>query len=181
MDSTFYRGARIAREDGMFKMWAQAFDRGLLQEVGKNDPREHQARYFESKDGLERYEPSLGIVDYCGSRDNNIARHGVKGPMTFELPESLGDRERYAMHYEQGIAKVPEPAVMHNEHYMVAYSDDRLHWTNAPENPLIVARDKSGFILYDEDLDLFRLYTRATINAGEIRRISYMESENLVS
>ena len=177
----FTAGARMTREDGVFRMWAQAFDRGLLQELGEDHPQVHQARYFESKDGLEWYEPSLGLVDYRGSRDNNIVRYGVKGPMVFELPERLRDRGRYAMYYEQGIAEVPEPEVMHNEHYMIAYSDDRLHWTDAEENPLIVGRDKSGFILYDEALDLFRLYTRATINAGEIRRIAYMESADLVS
>ncbi len=100
------------------------------------------------------------------------------------LPERMHDRGRYGMCYANYLTKeqIPHPETMHHMRYFTAFSEDGIHWTDAPENPVWVGRnDGTNSIVYNAERDVFMIYRRSTINAGEIRRIAYSESRDLIS
>jgi len=59
----------VLREGGKFRMWYVAFDDDTANKIAS--ARWHAA-YAESADGLSWTKPSLGLVEFRGSRDNNL-------------------------------------------------------------------------------------------------------------
>ena len=59
----------VIREGGRFRMWYVAFDDDATNPVPSARWR---AAYAESSDGLHWMKPTLGLVDYKGSKDNNL-------------------------------------------------------------------------------------------------------------
>ena len=59
---------------------------------------------------------------------------------------------------------------------------DGIEWTDVPENPIWVGRsDSTNSVVYNPNRDVFMMYRRSTINAGEIRRVAYTESKDMIS
>jgi hypothetical protein len=78
--------------------------------------------------------------------------------------------------------QIPDPETMHHMRYFIAFSDDGINWTDAPQNPIWVGRsDSTNTIVYNPQRDVFMMYRRSTISAGELRRIAYSESKDLIS
>ena len=63
----------------------------------------------------------------------------------------------------------------------IAFSDDGIHWREQEENPIFAGQsDTDNNLCYNPERDLFMLYRRAPVNAGEIRRVAYSESDDLI-
>ena len=65
------------REEGLYKMWYQ-----VIRRKPGGGGNESWCMYATSKDGLQWEKPSLGIVEYQGSKANNIVLHeheGIRG------------------------------------------------------------------------------------------------------
>lgn len=59
----------VIRENGKFRMWYVAFDDDTANKVASARWR---AAYAESTDGVTWTKPNLGLVEYRGSKDNNL-------------------------------------------------------------------------------------------------------------
>lgn len=103
-------------DGGKLKMWYSGIGRGSA-----------DVSYAESKDGIHWTKPDLGIVEYEGSKKNNIV--GPNGvchiPSVIKVPNPSSPDRQWAMYgfgYDRSDSKWGKggPAV--------AYSSDGLHW-----------------------------------------------------
>ncbi|MFN0197535.1 MAG: hypothetical protein ACKVT0_12390 [Planctomycetaceae bacterium] len=63
----------IIRENGTFRMWYIAIDREAIKSVSnKTAYKGCMAAYAESDDGIHWVKPKLGLVEYRGSKENNL-------------------------------------------------------------------------------------------------------------
>ncbi len=174
----FDRGTILYDEaTGRYRMWTRYLDSNL----GKYGGGMCNV-YYESADGLEWTAPKLDIVP-----DHPLpnAIQGGKGmmihlPSVVEVPPRLAHKGRYAMTYGRFAENLPPGD--HGAVYFIAWSDDGIHWTDQPENPILRGRsDTFNNMVYNPDRDVFMMYRRSTVNAHEIRRIAYTESKDLIA
>ncbi len=169
------------------RLYGPCHDLAMREKVGKTNETVRVLMY-ESDDGIRWERPKLNLFDYEGNKANNIVLDPHEGLQStvfvLPLPARMRHRGQYAMWYHHGIPeeKLADPQRMHTMSYHLAFSEDGIHWTDAPENPILRGRaDGQNCIVYNADRDVFMMYRRATPNAGEIRRIAYLESNNLLS
>ena len=146
-----------------------------------------RGRYFESSDGLQWRAPSLGLVESDGSKANNIFLGGQE--FTYDSlgvsqsPAKWRQRGRYLMLYNRAPAgRDPHPELIAGgQELRLAFSDDGVRWTDQKENPIFRGQsDTSNNLTYNHERGVLMSYRRPPINAGEIRRIAYSESADLV-
>jgi len=77
----------IIKEEGKYRMWYVAFDDDTENKVASSRWR---AAYAESADGLNWTKPKLGLVEYKGSKENNLLQMGG-GPWGFVNLKVLKD------------------------------------------------------------------------------------------
>lgn len=87
----------ILRENGKYRLWYVAFDDDTANPVASERWR---AAYAESTDGVNWTKPSLGLVDFKGSKDNNLiltdpAPLGFVNIKVLEDPEDPDPARRY--------------------------------------------------------------------------------------
>ena len=86
--------------------------------------------YAESPDGIIWEKPSLGLVDYGGSKENNLVKleceHQVFACVVLYEPDDPDHSKRYKMSYEV------IPGALH----YVAFSHDGYVWENSSKNPV---------------------------------------------
>jgi hypothetical protein len=96
--------------------------------------------YATSKDGVSWEKPSLGLVEFNGSRNNNICDFPVPTLwMTAAILHEPDDPDpsrrfkiAYEAHFEQGVW------------FSVAFSADGLHWKPAAKNPRKIFFEMAG-------------------------------------
>lgn len=90
----------IIRVDGKFRMWYAALDGARGEQVEQN-PAFWRVAYAESQDGVRWVKPKLGLVEYNGSRDNNLCLvEPVMGPINVKVlyePDDPDPSRRYKM------------------------------------------------------------------------------------
>lgn len=168
-------------ETGKFRLWTGTSDPTILAKGGKTALGSQMCVYYESEDGIEWRRPDLGLYEHWGGKDNNVFWDHIMD-FVVPLPERMWDRGRYALMYQAIVdpAKLPPDVNTMGKHF--AFSEDGIHFTDASENPVLLGRsDTNNCIIYNPERDVFMHYRRATINAGEVRRIAYTESEDLLS
>lgn len=170
-------------DTGLFQMWARQEDQELRQREGPPVPHYRRVHYYESDDGLDWRRPNLGLFEIDGDNaQNNVCiKPSCNGGISvLRLPERMHDRGRYAGLYSAvDIDGIGNEARDWN-HKRLAFSEDGIHWNDAEENPIFVGRTGAE-LFYHPDRDLFFCYGRAPINAGENRRVAYLQSTDLVS
>ncbi|HJN16065.1 MAG TPA: hypothetical protein QGH10_11260 [Armatimonadota bacterium] len=98
-------------ETGQYQLWYQAWPGCLC--------------YATSEDGVHWVKPSMGLVEYDGSTDNNIVlRIGYGAGVLFD-PRDPDPERRYKLAYWE-----------HNG-TSIAFSPDGVHWSKHPGNPVI--------------------------------------------
>lgn len=138
--------------------------------------------YLESKDGIHWEKPSLGIVEYAGSTDNNIV---WKGPQFAPFKDTNPNAPPEAQYKAMGGSP------------MYAYqSPDGIHWELMQEEPVITQGTFGSLNLafWDEEAGLYRAYWRSRhmnirtimtatsedfINWSEPKRIEYVAPDGL--
>jgi hypothetical protein len=113
-----YFSGTVIKVNGLYRMWYTG-----------HDGRHRQVCYAESKDGLEWEKPKLGLVDYKGSRANNLV--ALDGPnsahaaivLVIHDPEDPDPSRRYKMLREDAV-----PGVSWKN--FAAASPDGLSWTS---------------------------------------------------
>lgn len=111
--------------------------------------------YAESKDGIHWTRPELGIVEFQGSKQNNIILEGLGthnfAPFKDENPECKPEARFKAL------------AGLQNEGGLHAFqSADGIHWMRMQEKPVITkgAFDSQNLAFWDEDQKTYRTYFR---------------------
>jgi hypothetical protein len=90
----------ILRDEGKFRMWYVAVDSGLTRSATYTTSL--RQAYAESDDGIHWNRPDLGLVEYRGSRDNNLmlVEPGPLGAINLKViydPEDPDPSRRYKM------------------------------------------------------------------------------------
>lgn len=175
-------GSVIREADtGKFRLWAGTSDPAILERSGKTALGTQPCVYYESDDGIEWRRPDLGLFEHWGGKDNNVFWDHIMDCVV-PLPERMRDKGRYALMYQPILDPEQLPPDAHPMRKHFAFSEDGIHFTDVPENPVLQGRsDTNNCIVYNPERDVFMQYRRATVNAGEIRRIAYTESQDLLS
>src|SRR5690606_1597483 len=96
----------VVKVDGKYRLWYIASDSARFQTVKQSTGfSAFRPAYAESEDGINWTKPSLGLVDYNGSRDNNLvkilpdetAAGGAIHLLVFHEPEDPNANEQYKM------------------------------------------------------------------------------------
>lgn len=145
----------VLRENGRFRLWYRG---------GGSGPRGGVWCFAESDDGLTWKKPSLGLVEYKGSRDNNIYVFGQPQAFTPFVDPNEHDPQR---RYKSAINSVRIDTAF-------ASSPDGLRWTPYRQGAAITGRasDTISQVLWDPFARVYRLYTRTdygTSRTGEVR------------
>ena len=145
----------VMRDRGRFRMWYRG---------GGGGPHGGVWCYAESDDGLEWDKPALGLVEYQGSRQNNI--YVVGQPQAF-TPFVDPNESIPARRYKSAVNSLRIDTGL-------AHSPDGLGWTQFRDGAAITGRasDTISQVLWDPFARVYRLYTRTdygTNQTGEVR------------
>lgn len=171
-----YGNVIFDREEQLFKCWYSPFvvdysTRGMTLEQRKSkeyvDPdeaREMAICYATSKDGINWIKPSLGLIDYEGSSQNNIIWRGPHGTGIFKDDNEKDPLRRFKAMF-QGMA--------------VSFSEDGIHWSDEQKcNGVDVAGDTHNNAFWAPTL---RKYVGITRTWGDMgREVARIESENFI-
>lgn len=130
--------------------------------------------YARSKDGVTWEKPSLGLVEYRGSRQNNICV--LDQPTLWSTaavvydPEDPDPARRFKIAYEARFNG--------NLQFCVAYSADGLQWTRSPRNPVASFLEMAGIakfrgLYYVNGQPAFSAHGR-----NKVRRLATFVSED---
>lgn len=119
--------------------------------------------YAESRDGIHWVKPKLGLVEFQGSKDNNIVWDGVGGhnftPFLDTHPDCPPQARYKALARGRSLRKEDKSS----KHGLFAFqSPDGLHWTLMAEEPVITegAFDSQNLAFYDPVDGVYREYHR---------------------
>jgi hypothetical protein len=175
-----YGNVMFDENEKLYKCWYSPFivdhsskgmtleDRQVKYPEGRGIEREMGICYATSKDGIKWDKPNLGLIEYNGSKQNNIVWRGPHGAGIFkDLHENDPDR-RFKM-IIQGLA--------------VSYSADGIHWTDKVKvKGVSVAGDTHNNALWAPTLNKYVGITRTWIKKeGRIKRereVARIESDD---
>lgn len=125
--------------------------------------------YAESTDGIHWVKPELDIVEYMGTRKNNILGLYLHGASVMLDRDEKDDTKRYKM-------------IVRDDHLpkrlCVAYSPDGIHFSDLVYVDAQVPGDTHNFVLYNRGKSKYILYTR--LFTRELRTVGYLESVDFV-
>ena len=130
---------------GRYRLWYC-----VLHEGGGSDPSARLPCYAESDDGVHWLRPSLGLVEYQGSKDNSILwqRHAEDLLACVVVhPSPPSDEYRYLGYaYDYGRS----PAYLDKDGTLLAHSPDGIHWADDRDlNPVIWSWADVVYFLWD--------------------------------
>lgn len=122
--------------------------------------------YAESKDGINWIKPKLNLVEFNGSKENNIIGHYLHGTSVMLDKYDTDENRRYKMFtkidYGNGI------------HFLaVAFSKDGIHFSDYIRLRFNPRADTHNHIIFDESLNSYVLITRTWRDSMRIPCISY--------
>ena len=128
--------------DGELRMWYMA---DSTRDVPERDGKQLRVCYATSKDGVDWVKPDLGLVEFEGSKKNNIVN--IRGgrcdfvciPIIHD-PEDPDPNRRFKIVFESWC---------YGNQFAVAYSPDGLNWTESPNNPVGPGLEQTGLIKFN--------------------------------
>ena len=151
----------VMLDEGIYKMWYTANgEDGTMREC-----------YATSTDGIHWERPNLGLIDYQGSRDNNIIplRHETIFKDPSAEPErrfksiSGGGKYDYVAVYGGGARFRYEenpPETWHYGSVAGAYSPDGIHWTACDKLIMPWYTDTRNVAFWDDRIQKYVAYVR---------------------
>ena len=151
--------------DNRFRIWYEAYN-----PITSNRSNETLLCYAESADGIEWIKPSLGIIEYAGSTDNNIV---YRSPDRFDTatvvidPFDAAEAERFKMvNFDFG-----------RRCFIRFASPDGVHWTELGEIELPIEAGDRHSMMVDEVAGRWRIYCK---QHGSMRTIHQASSADFV-
>ena len=130
-------------KEEQFRMWYTSYV-VYADEEGRPDGKNRRVHYAVSRDGYRWEKPSLGWVEFQGSKENNLLAPenwpNIKGGIFVDPKESDPAKRYKAMAQNPIQDTVPgraEPRKVAS--WNLYYSADAFHWTPHPGNPVIRA------------------------------------------
>lgn len=166
---------RVIHEGGLYRVWYSCSEIGGRDKVivspvngrpklgSEGGERVNGMCYMESRDAKNWVKPSLGLVEFRGSKDNNILPGA--GPAIF-IDRAAPPAERYKSISNARIRDFDPTAAKDGPALAGAVSPDGIHWTRLPQpvtdwKGATLANDGSPEAHYDEKTGNYVLYTRA--------------------
>ncbi|MBI2926032.1 MAG: hypothetical protein HYY24_10035 [Verrucomicrobia bacterium] len=136
-----FRLGAVFRDGDRFRLWYQLND--------------DLFGYAESADGLRWSKPSLGLREFQGSTSNNLV--DAKGLTCFLDPHESDPAHRYKAAYGHETVRAA-----------LAHSPDGFRWTAYNHGQPVTHRAADTFnqLLWDDDAQAYRLYTRTDFGRG---------------
>ena len=156
------------KQDQLFKMWYNALPTREKPSV------EQYLCYATSRDGIRWEKPDLNLVEFQGSKANNIILKWSN--WTHSVVKDPGERDeqrRYKMAYWQTEDRKRCGV-------WVAFSPDGIRWTNIEDNPVVPcsATGDTFSVMQDPGTRRYFLYHKTGI--GALRKVSRMWSEDFI-
>jgi outer membrane protein assembly factor BamB len=130
-------------QDKLFKMWYSG-GTDTPDAVRRHDGSPRHVGYAYSEDGVHWHRPNLGLIEYAGSRENNLIHLNAQAPSVFLQNHESDPKRRFLMLTEAGLDTARNK---------VLFSPDGLHWVQSEKEPIISrinGRTHEPFsILYD--------------------------------
>ena len=178
--------------DGTFRMWYQGyggmgvpaldFDQTSSHWTGF-DPRNllYTIGYATSADGVFWERPNLGLVEYDGSRVNNLVLLDAAYANVIEDAREEDPERRYKSLFFE--ARDPAGTPNMGDGVSVAFSPDGVRWTKYAGNPVIRrSSDTHALLGWDERHGCFVGYCRPPVHEGNrTRRIGRAVSPDFVT
>jgi hypothetical protein len=123
-----------------------------------------------SPDGINWEKPDLGVVDFRGSKANNLVGTGAE--FCVFLDPKASPEQRYKMLRVEGWDD-PEKGGLY-----IAYSADGIHWTRHPERLLPLVPDTQNQVFYDTRLGKYVAYLRCW---APMRKVARAEIDDLLA
>jgi hypothetical protein len=155
-----------ANDDGPFQMWYQGY-------AGQA----YHALYATSRDGIFWERPDLGLIEYAGSRQNNLISTNLALVNVIDEPTAPDPQRRYKCLY---FARLGQPGAAN---VCVAFSPDGRRWTPYADNPVLTgASDTHTLLGWDERIRRYVAYVRPDIRQteGGVRVIGRAESADFM-
>jgi len=150
----------VRDEGGKLRLWYICRDADNVPNVA----------YAESEDGITWRKPDLGLVDYHGSRANNlVGLHSLEG-VVYRDPHGEGD-ERYIYVTSDSFNK--KPAICRYT------SPDGLHWRKDATPLLRCGSDTQDVTFWDERLQRYVLYFRGWKTSPRRRTVLRLDFASL--
>ena len=159
---------------GLFRAWYLAFNHPSAPHnrvFGTTlSPLANMVAYATSANGITWSKPTLGLVEFNGSRENNLADAGPNWcglGMAYEPQEEDPKRRYKALYWD-----------IHRGDMRVAFSPDGLRWTPWPGNPVHPSgSDIDHSVVWDPKIGKYVAYGRM---GGVGRNVSRMESADFL-
>ena len=150
------------KEENIFRMWYSVSTQNTSS--GSQPPVSSKA-YAVSEDGLHWETPSLGLIEYNGSRDNNLCVELDQGSGSVLLdPHDPDPGRRYKMLHKRPWKQGMEGRVT------LSFSPDGIHWTPYFKDWRKSVRPRSNdgvnITLYDPKLGKYVLFCRPNVLAA---------------
>jgi hypothetical protein len=179
---SFYAGGwnTVIEDEGIYKMWYDAASISDALSARQRDGR--FVCYATSNDGINWQKPWLGLVEFEGSKDNNILMRDTTGAVFLDPHKSGGERFKYVGWWFGDGNGFNETRVW------LFSSPDGLRWKPFGDRPIMAAKgqyDTQNQIFWDEGIGKYVAYVRNNIRReaqGErytIRQTHRAESTNL--
>lgn len=120
--------------------------------------------YAESRDGVHWIKPDLGLVEFHGSKQNNIVMTGTN-ETTFFLDPAAPPESRY-----KAVAVMHWPDPQRAGIY-IHTSPDGIHWTFSTKRVLPFAPDSGNQVFYDARLKKYVAYIRVWDRMRKVGRV----------
>jgi hypothetical protein len=140
-------------DEGIFKCWYEAYRQTAARE------QQTSLCYATSKDGIHWHKPNLKLIEFEGSKDNNILfqpRQGLDSAVIIKDDSDPDPARRYKMMFYLMAEKEGPKAGPWGLY--TATSADGIHWTGS-NDPLIKAGDRAGFF-YNPVRRVYSFFTR---------------------
>jgi hypothetical protein len=154
------RGVLYDDDDRLFKMWylSPTFDDAVPSGL------RYKVCYACSEDGVQWTKPNLGLVEWSGSRRNNIlpwGRHWMRRPNVIRDPRDPDVQRRYKMLYTDVVGDWPRTSYRQLAGINKATSPDGIHWQhNVDGTPWRPGGNGTNVLGWDPDAGKYVVYIR---------------------
>ena len=169
-------------DEGRLRMWYQGQAGMAVPQMGTDfsdspwshigfDPTNllYTVGYATSDDGIFWERENLGIVEYGGSRDNNLVMTDVCFANVIKDTREQDPDRLYKSIFWQ--SDTPDGTNNMGEGVSAAFSPDGLHWTKYENNPVIARSSDNHMLLGWDDLHgKYVGYFRPTVHEGDMTR-----------
>ncbi len=155
--ATVAQSVMFDEEEKLFKLWYTVVDTNK-DSLPKGKTYFYRGAYAVSQDGLKWQTPNLGLIEYRGSKNNNLFLNDGTG-FVLKDPRAGDPARRYKMLMKHADSK--------RGRVFASFSPDGVRWTDYPSEYSVLrnSRDGGNSTVYDPRIGKYVLFCRPTVLA----------------